>query len=273
MKARVAASKLAARFEAAGIPDAAFEAELLVRTAAGISRSAYFAGASLDDEALHRLDELAARRLQREPAAYLIGKREFYSREFLVTTATLIPRPETELLVECVLQAADECQGSPTIVDVGTGCGCIAVTVACERPSLRVIASDISPAAASVARENARRLGAAVTVIVGDLLAPIRTADIVTANLPYIPSEELRQLEPELREWEPWVALDGGPTGTDVIERLLRECAARQVPYAAVEVGYGQAGRVRRCAERLGAATETRTDLAGIERVVIARWA
>ena len=187
MKARFAASRLAEQFEAAGIPDAAFEAELLVRAAAGISRSAYFAGASLDDEALRRLDELAARRLRREPAAYLIGKREFYGREFVVTPATLIPRPETELLVECVLEAAEERSVPPTVVDVGTGCGCIAVTVALERPFLRVVATDISPAAASVAWENARRHGARVDIVVGDLLSPVRTADIVAANLPTFP--------------------------------------------------------------------------------------
>jgi len=272
MNARAAAARVAVRLAEAHIPDAAFEAELLVRAAAGISRTAYFAGACLDTAALRRLDELVERRLRREPTAYLIGRREFYGREFIVTPATLIPRPETEILVECALEASDERPGRPTVVDVGTGCGCVAISLALERPRLRVIGTDVSAAAAAVARENARRFGARVDVVVGDLLGAIRTADLVVANLPYIPTAELRELEPELREWEPWVALDGGPTGTTLIERLLEECAARRVPFAAVEVGFGQAAAVKRRAEALGARTDVRRDLADIDRVVIARW-
>lgn len=273
MNARALATAVAERLAAAGVPDARFEAEVLVRAAGRLGRAAYFAGATLEESSLRRLDEMVARRLRREPTAYVVGHREFFGRDFLVTPATLVPRPETELLVEFALEVIDAANRPLLLVDVGTGCGCIGVSVACERPRTRVVGVDISQEALVVAAQNARRHGALVELLVADLLGPIARADIVVANLPYIPTDELRQLEPELREWEPRVALDGGRTGTELIERLLYECAARCVSVVAVEVGYGQAQRVAECARRLGAATELRKDLAGIDRVVIARWA
>lgn len=272
MNARAAAREAAARLAAAGIPDAAFEAELLVRTAGGLSRASYFAGASLDGAALRRLEELLDRRLRREPTAYLVGQWEFYGRPFLVTPATLIPRPETELLVEVACGEIDRRGGRVLVVDVGTGCGCIAVTVACERPATAVVATDISAEAVAVARENARRLRVRVQFVAADLLGPIRRADLVVANLPYIPTSELQALAPELRDWEPWVALDGGPSGTELVEQLLAQAASRSVAVVAVEVGFGQAERVARCAAELGATVEIRRDLGGVDRVVLARW-
>lgn len=272
MNARAAAREAAARLAAAGIPDAAFEAELLVRTAGGLSRAAYFAGAPLDDVALRRLEELVDRRLHREPTAYLVGQREFYGRPFLVTPATLIPRPETELLVEVACAEVDRRGGRALVVDVGTGCGCVAVTIACERPAATVVATDVSVEAIAVAHENARRLGARVQFLAADLLGPVRHADLVVANLPYIPTGELQALAPELRDWEPWVALDGGPSGTELVERLLVEAASRSVAVTAVEVGFGQAERVARHAAAFGATVEVRRDLGGVDRVVLARW-
>ena len=273
MKARAAAARVRAELEAAGIPDAALEAEVLTRHASGLSRSAFFADEAVAEGACAALDGLVARRLRREPTPYLTGLREFHGLEFLVGPGTLIPRPETELLVEI---GVAELAGSPgaTVLDIGTGCGAVAVAVASEAPGARVIAADVSADALRIAALNVERHGVAVSLVRSDLAAAVCTADVVLANLPYVPEGEIEGLQPEVRQWEPRVALDGGADGLDLVRALLADCGSRLRPrLAAFEVGLGQAGRVAETAETLGAEADIVHDLAGWERVVTARWA
>jgi release factor glutamine methyltransferase len=272
VSARAVARDTAAELAAAGVAEAAFEAEYLVRAISGLSRAAFYADAPWPAGANGELAAALERRMGREPAAYIAGVREFFGREFTVDRGVLIPRPETELLVELAL--AEIAPGSaPVAADVGTGSGCIGVSVALERPSARVVAVDVSAGACSVAAGNAGRLRAGVTVVRGDLLAPLRQADIVLANLPYIASKEIAELQPEVRDWEPRLALDGGPDGLDLIRRLVADCGERVRPrLLALEVAAGQARDVAALASAAGATAAVHQDLAGIERVVTARW-
>jgi release factor glutamine methyltransferase len=279
MNARQAAREAAPRLARAGIEDAAFEAELLAREAAGLDRARYFAGHTLEAVELARFRHLVARRLQREPTAHILGTREFYGLEFEVTPHALVPRPETELLVDLAVSAIDSRQWAidtrgPVVVDVGTGTGCVAIAAALCASQARVIATDVSPAALAVARRNRASHDAPVQFLTGDLATSIGRADIVLANLPYIPTDEVRALEPEVRDFEPVVALDGGPDGMQIIRRLIDDCAARLRPrLLALEVAYGQADSVEAHARREGAATELVKDFAGVDRVVCCRWA
>lgn len=272
MKARAAAARVRAELEAAGIPDAAIEAEVLTRHASGLSRAAYFADAPVADGSCARLEELVERRLRREPTPYLTGMREFHGLEFAVGPGTLIPRPETELLVELGL-AELERHPDATVVDVGTGCGVVALAVASAAPEARVIATDVSADALRVAALNVARHGAPVALVQGDLAFGVERADIVLANLPYVPAGAIEGLQPEIHGWEPHVALDGGGDGLDLVRRLLDDCASRLRPrLAAFELGLGQAGPVAELAESLGGEAAIAHDLAGWERVVTARW-
>ena len=275
MNAREAAAQIAPRLAAAGVADPGFEAEYLVRVAANISRTGYFRGHEMCDKAQARLEAVVGRRLKREPAAYIHGEREFYGLAFEVSPDVLLPRPETELLVELGLR---ECHrlSQPLILDVGTGSGAVAVAIAhgTGAGAVRVAGTDLSAKALAVAVRNALRLGVEVQFVRGDLLAPIGHADIVLANLPYIPSAVIAVLEPEVRDWEPRLALDGGEDGLDLVRRLVDDCAARIHPkLLAMEVGRGQAATVADYCTRHGARTEIVPDLAGIARVVCARWA
>ena len=291
MNARRAAREAAPRLARAGIDDAAFEAELLAREAACLDRARYFSGHELQTAEITRFHALVERRLRREPAAHIFGTREFYGLDFEVTPHALVPRPETELLVDIAIAALTPRPALPTsrergshasvlsaqssvLIDVGTGSGCIAIATALRLPTARVIATDISLAALAVARRNRDRHGARVQLMAGDLTGPIRRADIVLGNLPYIPTEEVRALEPEVRDYEPIVALDGGCDGLALIRRLIDDCATRLRPrLLAFEVGFGQASSVEAYAKERGAATELVRDLAGIDRVVCCRWA
>lgn len=273
MSLRAAAQEAAERLNAAGIPDAEFEAELLAREAAGVSRARFFAGAAAGRDELERLHELIERRLEREPSAYITGSREFYGREFVVGPGVLVPRPETELLVETALA---ELASSPrlVVVDVGTGSGAIAVSVAAAAPGSRVVGIDTSAAALAIAARNAALHAPGTQLIMGDLLAPIGRAGIVLANLPYIPTWEIEALEPEVSRWEPRVALDGGEDGLVLIRQLIDDCACRVRPrLLALEVGVGQAPALAGELRERGLKPETLRDLAGIERVVCCRWA
>lgn len=277
MTAWAAARAAARELAAAGIADPQFEAEYLTRCATGLDRAQFFAGASLPAGARAVLHAAIVRRLRREPAAYIAGEREFAGHRFLVTPDVLVPRPETELLAEAgiaelgalVPHAATE----PIVADVGTGSGCIAVTVALAAPAARVIGIDASGRALAVAHENARRLGARVAFVRGDLLSAVASADVVLANLPYIPTEELDELQPEVRDWEPRSALDGGPDGLRFVRRLIADCGSRIRPrLLALEVARGQAAEVAALGQSAGAAASVALDLAGIERMVCLRW-
>lgn len=273
MNPREAAQEAAVKLAAAGVPDARFEAEVLVRHVTGLSRAQFFAsrgelGASGD------LDAAVGRRAAREPGAYITGVREFYGLPFQVGPGVLVPRPETELLVDLGIEAARDL-AEPVVVDVGTGSGCIAIAVAAgvDRPGATVVATDVSADALTIARKNRDAIGAPVHLVRGSLAEAIARADIVLANLPYIPSGEIDALEPEVSRWEPRVALDGGSDGVGLIRRLIGDCAARLRPrLLALEVGFGQAAAVAALAREAGASVDVVKDLGGIDRVVCARW-
>lgn len=228
-----------------------------------------------------RFVQLILRRGRREPVAYLLGSAEFYGRTFRVTPATLIPRPETELLVDLALaQLGDE----PYVVaDLGTGSGVIAVTLALERPRWTVLATDCSPAALKVARENAGRYGVGDRIrwYTGDWCEPLLAAGwggrlaAVISNPPYVAATELPTLAEEVRRYEPHVALTPGLTGMEAYRRLVPGAARLLVPggYLLLEVGRGQADVVMDMLRRHGFRDcRAWEDLAGIPRVVGGRW-
>jgi release factor glutamine methyltransferase len=253
-----------------GIDDAAFEAELLVRHAACLSRERFYAGAPGD---LAPLDSLVERRLNREPLAYIVGKREFYGREFLVTRDVLVPRPESELLVELALR---ETRSPGAIVaDIGTGSGCLAVSIALAREDDGpTIATDVSTPALAIARANDAAQAAGVQFIRADLAFAIGHIDVLVANLPYVPTATIEALEPEVRDWEPRAALDGGPDGLDAIRLLVADCGMRLRPsFIALECDPVQAPAIALALQCSGASdVVVHRDLAGRDRVVTGRW-
>jgi release factor glutamine methyltransferase len=261
--------------------DPRLEVELLLQHALGFDRTQLYQRLrdeiAPDREAAYH--DLVWRRLCGEPTPYIIGRAHFCDVELAVAPAAAIPRPETELLVEQASALASErLQAAPslTIVDVGTGCGAIALALATRLPSARIIATDISPAALALAQGNAERLGLASVVrfLCGDLLEPLeQPLDIVVANLPYVRSDEWQRLPVEIRCHEPRQALDGGPDGLRVIERLLRRAPPLLRPGAALllEIGYDQGPPVVALASEVfpQAAIEVKKDLASLDRLVV----
>ncbi|HET9373432.1 MAG TPA: peptide chain release factor N(5)-glutamine methyltransferase [Chthoniobacterales bacterium] len=204
---------------------------------------------TLSEEELAPLREKVRRRVEGEPLQYLLGSWDFYGRSFQTDQRALIPRPETEVLVEIGLKAI---RARPTrhhrLLDIGTGSGILAITFALECPNLEVVGSDISPPALNLARENARRHGLddRIEWVESDLLGSVTgTFDFVVANLPYISTEELPKLAPEVR-YDPRLALDGGPEGLAVIRRAVEELpsALTDGAFMILEVGFDQADRV-----------------------------
>mgnify|MGYP000566115215 CR=1 FL=1 len=256
--------------------DPELEADLILTRALAISRAELLAdpGEPVDPERVRLVEHLLACRLQGKPLPYVLGEWEFYGYRLKVTPAVLIPRPETETLVEAALEAIPP-DVEDLAVDVGTGSGAVAIALAGARPHITVAATDISPAALAVARENISRyeLDRRIELYYGDLLLPLRDRLkserllAVVANLPYVPTAETAKLA-----WEPPAALDGGPDGLLVIRRFLDQARDLLPPGVPVflEVGYGQAGEVSaEVRRRFPDATVTvRPDLAGIPRVV-----
>ncbi|MCC7364307.1 MAG: peptide chain release factor N(5)-glutamine methyltransferase [Dehalococcoidia bacterium] len=270
MRAKAAARAAAAELARAGVPDPAFESEYLVRFAAGLTRARYFLDEELTAAQTAAVRAALDRRLTREPAAYITGEREFHGLAFEMTPDVLVPRPETELLVDLALR---EARDGEWVADIGTGSACVATAIAHERPALRVAGFEVSRAALDVAARNVRRQDAGVRLVCADLATALRHASVVVANLPYIPSEEVAALEPEVQHWEPAIALDGGADGLVLVRRLIDECATRLRPrLLALEIGFGQATATAAYAESRGATTEIHRDLAGIDRVVCCRW-
>ncbi len=253
------------------IEDASLEAELLLRHVLKINRTRLYLDLekelSPEDEKIFRT--LIARRLNGEPTAYIIGRREFYGRDFHVNPHTLIPRPESELLVETALGLAKERQ-LHTIADIGTGCGAIAVSLALELPKAKIYATDISPAALEVARINCQRHGVAdrVSLLQGDMLEPLpEPVDLIVANLPYVGRTEIA---PD--NSEPLIALDGGAKGTEMIAKLCRQAKGKLSDDGTMllEIGAGQAKVVSSLLHHLfpNGNIDVFNDLSGIERVV-----
>jgi release factor glutamine methyltransferase len=244
---------------AAGCDTPRLDAELLLAHVLGVGRAAIIAapGRELEPDAARAFMDLAARRRSREPVAYILGEKGFRRIVLQVDPRVLVPRPETEFVVEAALSLPD---GS-RVVDVGTGSGAIALALKDERPDLDVLGTDRSADAVEVARGNADRLGLDVAFVHGDLLAGLE-ADAVVSNPPYVAAGD--RLPPDVG-FEPREALFGGADGLDVIRRLVAE--ASDVPFVALEVGAGQAPAV--AGLMTGRRTETIRDLAGHERVVV----
>ena len=268
-------------FKRRGNKSARLDAELLLGEALGLDRIKLIVEAErpLSDDELRRYRDLIKRRRASEPIAYILGRREFFALPMLVDRRVLIPRPDTEILVETALNGTRERHLYGRMLDLCTGSGCVAIAFAKERPTWRVTAVDISPDAATVARENVRRAGVAhhLAVLEGDLFAAVPAGaqfELITANPPYIPSADIAGLDADVRDFEPRLALDGGADGLQITRRLIGGAMAYLSPggLLALEGGFDQAPAVAALLEQGGFADITRSkDLAGVERVVSAR--
>jgi len=261
------------------IEDASLEAELLLMHILGIDRARLYArlGEEISADDAQALAQLVQRRLRHEPAAYIIGHREFFGHDFFVAPGVLIPRPESELLVQAAFDFVQEglLHGHPIIADIGTGCGAIAISLALLLPEAKIYATDISPQALEIARVNRDKHGVQdrVHLLQGDLLAPLpEPVDIIVANLPYIKEEDWGKLSAEIRMYEPRVALVGGRDGLDGVRRLLIEAneKLRCGGLILLEIGVGQGPAAASSAKSLfpGARIELARDLGGRERVL-----
>jgi release factor glutamine methyltransferase len=254
---RIAARQLSA----AGIDDARLEAQLLLSHAAGMSKSSMLARLNepVPAAVCERLENLIERRLGREPLAYILGYREFYGREFLVSPAVLIPRPETELIVD---DARNLLSSTPEslIIDIGTGSGALGLTLLAESPLATLLATDISAEALEVAVQNAERLNVAdrASFVLGDLTSMLNRPGhrtVVVANLPYVAEDDRAYLQPEVRDWEPAGALFSGPDGLDLVGRLLGDLPRllKEGDVAYLEIGLGQRTAVAQISHQIGA--------------------
>lgn len=274
-----------ARRQLQGSPTAAGDARLLLQYVLGVEHS-YLAAhperfLGKDEEAAFRA--LVSRAADREPIPYIIGEAPFYGLSYKVTPDVLIPRPETELLVEQAIAWAGEHEAR-RIVDVGTGSGCIAVTLARRLPQATILAIDVSAAALTVARENARRHHVAgpsaakgrVAFLQGSLLAPVgRWPHLIVANLPYIMDEEWTAIDDGVKWYEPAGALRGGPDGLDFIRRLLHQARSRLEPGGAIflEIGWRQGPAARDLAQSVFPAARVTVipDYGGHDRIITIR--
>jgi release factor glutamine methyltransferase len=255
---------------AAGVDEPRLDAELLLAEATGWERARMAANPEeeIPPAATRRFAEMVRRRLRREPVAYILGRRGFRRLELGVDPRVLIPRPETELLVELALELRPR-----SVLDVGTGSGAVALAIAAELPDCAVSATDTSPPALAVARDNAERLGLAARVEFheGTLPPSGEEFDLVVANLPYVAEGDWRGLQREVTEWEPREALLAGPDGLDAM-RAVVPALAGVTDTLALEIGEGQAAAVAELLDAAGfSATESRPDLAGIARLAIGR--
>lgn len=245
-----AAQRLQAIHAADGIDDARLQVELLYGLAIGLDRVHVIAagGDIVPPAAVEPFEALMERRLQHEPLAYIRGKREFFGMTFEVGPGCLVPRPETETLVEAALEAVKAHPGARRLVrvaDIGTGSGAIALSVAQHAPNAKVFAVDVSTEALQWAGRNMRNFGLQdrVVLLAGDLAEPLsEPIDVLLANLPYVSTDEFEALPPQIREREPRVAVEGGPEGVELIARLAQQLNAHLAPVAAAifEVGAGQ---------------------------------
>lgn len=267
-----------AQLRDASVPNDLLDAQTLLAHALGQDRTYLIIhfNQSLSDDLIAQFQTYIHRRATGEPLQYIVGKQAFYGLEFEVTPAVLIPRPETELLVEETLRLAADL-AAPIVCDVGTGSGCIAVTVARELATAQVIATDISPAALAVARRNAERNGVLerIEFIESDLLgnvSPSLKADFMLSNPPYIAASEMPTLQREVRDWEPHLALTDFADGLQFYRRLLAEAPNFLKPggYLIFEMGYQQAATIKALVEpNVWRAPKAWRDLQGIERTMV----
>jgi release factor glutamine methyltransferase len=264
----------------AGIADASVEAELVLGHVLGMSRTQLYTEPerSLTSVEAEHLCHLVRRRLDHEPAAYILGHCEFYGIDFHIDYHTFIPRPETELLVEKTVELAQRISYGGeqiTIADIGTGCGAIAVSLALALPQAKIYATDVSASALQVAEVNCRRHGVnnQVQLSPGNLLEPLpQPVDMIVANLPYIKDCEFKDLSPEIINFEPTIALAGGKDGLDKIQKMLEQMPGK-LSYGAcflLEIGQGQGEMVTSLIKSYfpQASVELISDLSSIERVV-----
>jgi release factor glutamine methyltransferase len=268
----------------AGLENHRLDAEVLLRHVLNMEKEQLYvngdAPISAGQEAMFR--DVLLQRSRREPVAYITGHKEFWSLDFFVTPAVLVPRPETELLVEVALQYVTQlASGSPLkVLDVGAGCGAISVCLAKEQAAMEIVAVDISALALDVARVNAGRHGVVdrIRFLAGDLFAPVEplpeTFDLIVSNPPYIRTGELSMLAPEIREWEPTIALDGGPDGLDTYRRMIEEGHSYLTTGGSIvlEIGADMASAVADLFSRSGCygPASVYQDYAGKDRVIAA---
>jgi len=274
------------RLQGAGIDSARLDAELLLGCALGISREELIVAAArnLSLAESDRYEDLLKRRLNREPLAYITGHQEFWSLDFIVSSDVLVPRPETELLVEIALKELANLADTklPRILELGTGSGAISVALATESPQAQIFATEISPAALAIARRNACRHGVSkgIRFLQGDLFTALdqeheNDFDLVVSNPPYIPRGEISNLEAEVSRWEPRAALDGGVDGLNFYRLIAQEAPnyLRQGGVVAVEIGATMGSSVLALFRDSAAYLDIQVhqDYSGRDRVIIAR--
>lgn len=272
------------RLAAAGVDAPRLNAEILLAHVLRKSRAevVILRDERLPTDAHAAFDQALVRRLRREPLQHITGRTEFWSLEILCDRSALVPRPETELLVEAALECLKGV-ASPVIADIGVGTGCVSVAIATERPDAHIHCTDIDPHTLSLAERNLKlhNLGGRVSLMEGDLVEPLfriglaGTLDGIVSNPPYIPTADLADLQPEVRDYDPRGALDGGASGLEVIRRLAKETPGlvKTGGFLALEIGAGQAQDVRKIIDAGGAwrCAQTILDGAGHERVIVAR--
>ena len=258
-------------FTAAGVDTPRLDAEVLLAAAMGVDRAVIVSDPNrgLEPAEARAFQDYARRRTQREPVAYILGRKGFRTIELEVDGRVLVPRPETEHLVEVALDLPHGAR----VVDVGTGSGAVALALKTERPDLHVTATDSSADALAVARANAQRLDLDVPMLEGDLLDPVDgPLDAVLSNPPYVADTDRASLAPDITSHEPDVAVFAGADGLDLVRRLIPQAAATGATLIALEIGMGQAPAVAELMRAAGFAdTSLTADLAGIERVVVGR--
>lgn len=262
---------------AAGVAEPRLEARLLLAAATGRPPEALFAlrGEGIGAESLRQADAMLERRRRREPASHILGRREFWGLEFQVTREVLDPRPDSETVVAAALSRIGDRHVRLRILDLGTGTGCLLLALLSELPNAEGLGIDLSLAAVRIAAANAARLGlsARARFAVGDWGEGLSEGwDVILSNPPYIPTEEIAALQPEVAEWEPRLALDGGVGGLEAYRRLAPEIARllEGKGLAAVEIGFDQAEMVGRVCRRAGLSVlECVRDLAGRDRCLL----